>query len=318
MNQYGIHQVTIPLPFRLNHVNCYLACHEGKWTIIDTGLHREETRRTWDEAFQKHGITAQDIERIILTHHHPDHFGFAGGLQDWSEGANVYMSEKAQEYAFSTWTEENFVQNQRFYLSAGMPEELVGQLKENDDTFYKLVRPFPRAIQPIIEGHTYQIGDLVYEAIHTPGHAEGHMCFYNKEEKVLLAGDHLLKKITPNISYHGSGDSNPLSTYLTSLEKILALDIALVIPGHGPVFTDAKERIEELMQHHAERLAYVLDAIKGEMTAYQISKQLFSRVLTVHEQRFAIGETIAHLHYLEEKDEIVAHRNQVPYTYSKA
>jgi glyoxylase-like metal-dependent hydrolase (beta-lactamase superfamily II) len=316
MKQYGIYQVTVPLPFRLNHVHCYLAHHNGKWTVIDTGLNREETRQTWKAAFAEYGIAAQDVERIILTHYHPDHFGYAGGLQSWT-GANVYISDKAKEHALSTWTEENFARNQKFYLAAGMPEELVSQLRENDDTFYKLVRPFPERTQALHEGSTYRIGELVYEAIHTPGHAEGHICFYNKEEKVLIAGDHLLKKITPNISYHGQGDANPLKTYVSSLKKIRELDIALVIPGHGPVFTDAQERIEELLRHHEERLAFVLDVIKGEMTAYQISQALFSRPLSVHEQRFAIGETIAHLHYLEEKGEVVVYRDHVPHTYKK-
>ncbi|MEZ2659009.1 MBL fold metallo-hydrolase [Aneurinibacillus aneurinilyticus] len=316
MNEYGIYQVTIPLPFRLNHVHCYLAQHNGAWTVIDTGLNRDMTRETWQTAFQEHGIKPQDVENIILTHYHPDHFGYAGGMQEWT-GADVYISNKSKERALFSWTAENFAYNRQFYLAAGMPDTVVEQLGENDDMFYKLVRPFPKQTKPIVEGGTYRIGELVYEAIHTPGHAEGHMCFYNKEEKVLLAGDHLLKKISPNISYHGHGDSNPLHTYLTSLEKIKALDIVLVIPGHGPVFTEAQERIEELVRHHEERLAFVLDVLDSEMTAYEISQKLFSHVLTVHEQRFAIGETLAHLNYLEEKGEIAVYRDSVPHTYRK-
>ncbi|MED0755721.1 MBL fold metallo-hydrolase [Aneurinibacillus thermoaerophilus] len=316
LKQYGVHQVTVPLPFRLNHVHCYLARVENKWTVIDTGLNREETKRTWQAAFREYGIAPEDVGRIILTHYHPDHFGYAGGLQKWT-GADVYISETAQDRGLYVWTEENFERNEQFYLAAGMPEELVRKLRENDDAFYGLVRPFPEQTQIIHEGDTYRIGELTYEAIHTPGHAEGHMCFYNKEEKVLLAGDHLLKKITPNISYHGYGDPNPLRTYLASLEKIKTLEISLVVPGHGPVFTDAQERIEELLRHHEERLAFVLEQVRGEMTAYQVSQQLFSRVLTVHEQRFAIGETIAHLSYLEEKGELELCRDTTPYVYKR-
>jgi glyoxylase-like metal-dependent hydrolase (beta-lactamase superfamily II) len=316
MQQYGMYQVTVPLPFRLNHVHCYLARREGKWTIIDAGLHRQETKKTWEAAFQQYGIAPADIERIIITHYHPDHFGYTGGLQQWT-GADVYMSEMSWKRATYVWTEENFTHNEQFYRTAGMPETLVRQLRENDDSFYYLVRPFPDNVNFIHEGETYEIGELTYEAIHTPGHAEGHMCFYNREEKVLLAGDHLLKKITPNISYHGYGDPNPLQTYLNSLEKIRALDISLVIPGHGPVFTDAQERIEELLRHHEERLSFVCEQIKGEKTVYEISQALFSRVLSVHEQRFAIGETLAHLNYLEAKGEIAVCREQGLHTYKK-
>lgn len=316
MKQYGLYQVTIPLPFRLNHVHCYAAQQGDRWTLIDTGLNRPETRQAWTEAFKEHGIMPEKVERVILTHHHPDHFGFAGGMQEWT-GAEVYMSSEAEERAFFSWTRENFVRNQAFYTAAGVPEDIVKQLSENDDVFYELVRPFPRDVKRITEGHTYRIGELMYEAIETPGHAEGHMCFYNKEEKVLLAGDHLLKKISPNISYHGHGDANPLQTYLDSLNKIKGLDIALVVPGHGPVFTDAQERINELLHHHEERLARILDVMKGEMSAYEISEALFSRVLTVHEQRFAIGETIAHLHYLEQQQHIMVYRDAVPHIYKR-
>lgn len=297
MKEYGLYQVTIPLPFRLNHVHCYLARQEEGWQVMDTGLHRKETKEAWEKAFTMHNITEQDIKNIMLTHYHPDHFGFAGSMQEWT-GAPVQMSKRGQELALHMWTEKSFENNRKRYQVAGLPEAMMANLSIDDQTFFHLVRPFPSQMGELKEGEHYQIGELSYEAIHTPGHADGHMCFYNQEEKVLIAGDHLLKKITPNISYHGYGDENPLAVYIQSLKKIQSLEIKLVLPGHGPLFTDVAERIEELLCHHKERLSFVLEHIKGEMTAWEISNVLFDRVLSVHEHRFAIGETMAHLNYL--------------------
>lgn len=317
MEQYGLYQVTIPLPFRLNHVHGYLAHDEDGWTVIDPGLNREETRQAWAKAFADHGIVPErDVHRIIVTHYHPDHFGFAGSMQQWTK-APIYMSEIGQKIGMSAWTEERFTYNRTFYEQAGLPEELRQHLKENDTAFYHLVRPLPATMKPLVDGHTYRIGKLEYEAIHTPGHAEGHICFYNGEHGVLIAGDHILKKITPNISYHGYGDPNPLATYLQSLQQISSRNISLALPGHGPVFTDAKERIAEITRHHEERLAFILERISGVMTAYEISCALFDRELSVHEQRFAIGETIAHLRYLQETGNITVYDEHGMNMYQK-
>ncbi|WP_051330967.1 MBL fold metallo-hydrolase [Aneurinibacillus terranovensis] len=297
LKKYGLYQVTVPLPFRLNHVHCYLAREGEGWQIIDAGLNESKTKEAWAKAFIDYQIKSANVKNIVLTHYHPDHFGFAGSLQEWT-GATVQMSQSGQVHAFSVWTEDNLAKNRRLYRKAGFPESMIDALSADDHSFYNRVRPFPSINGEIAEGQWYRIGELDFQAIHTPGHADGHMCFYNHEEKVLIAGDHLLKKITPNVSCHGYGDENPLAAYLQSLKKIQGLQIKLVLPGHGPIFTDAAERINELLQHHEERLAFVLESIKGEMTAWEVSNALFTRVLSVHEQRFAIGETLSHLNYL--------------------
>lgn len=302
--KYGIAQVTIPLPFRLNHIHCYLSRQgEKDWTIIDTGLNRAESREKWRESFSHYGIIGDDIKKILLTHYHPDHLGYAGQLQD-ETGAGVQMGKEAYEQGIVNWTEENQKKVHKFYMQSGMEEKLVKDLIEHDRVFFSLVRPFPSVSSFIEEGNLIAIGELEFKAVHTPGHEEGHFCFYNSEEKILISGDHLLKKITPNISYLGSGDDNPLAVYLTSLEKISRLEIEFVLPGHGPIFHDAKERIFEIIRHHEERIEETFDTLAGEMSAFQVSRKLFRGGLTVHEERFAVGEAVAHLHYLLEKGEV--------------
>lgn len=302
--KYGIGQVTIPLPFRLNHIHCYLARQgEKDWTIIDTGLHRRETLEGWQNAFSHYGVKNKDIRKILVTHYHPDHFGYAGGLQEQTH-AQVFMGQESYSRGLENWTEETHKQFHAFYGQVGMGGNTREELLQHDLGFFPMVRPFPTHPHFLQEGELFQIGELTFQAIHTPGHEQGHFCFYNSEEKILLSGDHLLKKITPNISYLGFGEENPLAIYLSSLKKIAQLEINWVLPGHGPIFSDAAERIEELLQHHEARIKETYDVLVGEMTASQICRKLFQRELTIHEERFAIGETVAHLAYLCDKGEI--------------
>lgn len=303
MKFIGVNQVTLPLPFRLDHVHCYLVKGENGWTIVDSGIHTEETREAWERAFLTYNINPyKDIEKIVLTHYHPDHFGFAGVLQEWT-GACVHMSKGGEMLARSTWTEERYRENRKFYCKNGLPDRINEELAENDQIYFSRVRPFPSKIK-IIDGDSIMLGGLSFEVITTPGHAEGHLCFYQSEKRILFAGDSLLKKITPNISYHGYGEWNPLASFFQTLEKLKGLDVAVALPGHGPIFQDVDTRIEELMVHHELRLEQILGLIESKCTAWEICKKLFHRELSTHEIRFAMGETVAHLNYLQEKGRI--------------
>jgi glyoxylase-like metal-dependent hydrolase (beta-lactamase superfamily II) len=145
--------------------------------------------------------------------------------------------------------------------------------------------------------------------IETPGHTRGHLCLYDHKHKLLFSGDHVLKDITPNISRWFRDEKNPLGEYLKSLDKVAGLNVNLVLPGHRSIFSNLKERIEELHRHHRQRLDEVLEILsKGEKDAYQVA-QLMTWDLTyptwtgfpVAQKWFATGEALAHLSYLEEQ-----------------
>src|SRR5699024_6723479 len=119
-----------------------------------------------------------------------------------------------------------------------------------------------------------------------------------KERNMLLSTDHVLPKITSNISYWFHGDPNPLKSYLHSLKKVRKLGADLVVPSHGKPFYGAKDRIDEITKHHEERLDILLEGITDGATIYDACGKLFRKELNVHETRFAIGETFAHLEYL--------------------
>ncbi|MEW9672888.1 MBL fold metallo-hydrolase [Ammoniphilus sp. 3BR4] len=302
MEQYGIHKVTIPLPFWNSDVHCYLAKSKGKWKLVDTGMNRPETRKSWENAFLEHGIDPQhDVEGILLTHHHPDHLGYAGILQEWT-GAAVYLSEEERHLLQHQWTEQSFA---AFYRGAGMPLEVVQELQKNETAFHP-VPPPPHPIQTLREGDLIDFGELTFRVLYTPGHTAGHVCFYNEDQKVLVTGDHLTRETMPYISYHGFGDKNPLGTYIASLEKMRSLDISLVLPGHGPLFADAQERITEILNYYQKRIERVREWAKKGGTAFEVSHQLFPEQREGLDQWIAIGEANAYLHYLVEAGELKA------------
>ena len=124
-----------------------------------------------------------------------------------------------------------------------MPEELVKQLQPVN----KSANGFLNSLRPLETNALYGIGEFLFEALYMPGHSDGLICFYNREEQILLAGDHLTRETIPYISYHGYGNENPLSSYLDSLKSMQKMKISMVLPGHGPIFTDAQARITEIL-----------------------------------------------------------------------
>jgi glyoxylase-like metal-dependent hydrolase (beta-lactamase superfamily II) len=134
-----------------------------------------------------------------------------------------------------------------------------------------------------------------------PGHSDGQLVFYDPTDRLLLCGDHVLMKITPNISLWPHGDPNPLAAYLNSVAELAKLEVALALPGHGPVMEGLgfHGRIAEIGTHHHHRLDETLATLSQPSTVYEVSQRLFNHQnLGIHEMRFAATETLAHLDYL--------------------
>jgi glyoxylase-like metal-dependent hydrolase (beta-lactamase superfamily II) len=291
LNEIGVTQVTIPLPFRLDHVNCFLAEGYRGWTIIDAGLNTEVSGDIWKPIIEKH-----DFKDIILTHYHPDHFGYAGTLQQLTN-AEVWMTEVDEQAGLSYWEPTSMEVVNQNYDTCGLPENLSHELTTDEESFNAKVKPYPKVNHHLEEGKKILFGKYEYEVIFTPGHSDGLITLYNEENSILFSSDHILPRISPNISYWFRGIRNPLEAFFKSLEKIKLLDVDYVIPSHDKPFRNANQRIEELLAHHQERLEKVNEYIKQPSTIYEVSRQLFKK-LTTHETRFAIGETLAHLEYL--------------------
>ncbi|WP_174733348.1 MBL fold metallo-hydrolase [Mesobacillus harenae] len=311
LESLGVTSLTIKLPFRLNHVNCFFAEGEEGWTILDTGLHDAEAYKSW-----KAIIEEKEITNIIISHYHPDHYGFAGSLQELT-GAKVLMTKTDHNTALEFAKEQKkgkLIQN---YLNCGIPDKIVEEMTQNESGFNHLVSPHPQVTGYLKAGDKIQFGKLQYEVMNAPGHSDGLICFYNKENSVLFSTDHILPKITPNISYHFYGEPNPLENYMQSLQSYKKLEAEHVIPSHGNPFTNANKRIDEILNHHEERFMKILDIAKAPSSIFDICLKLFGSKLTSHEMRFAIGETISHLQYLKHKGELSQDTYKGIYQYQR-
>ncbi|WP_042333930.1 MBL fold metallo-hydrolase [Desulfosporosinus meridiei] len=302
----GIYKVKLPLPFRLNHVNCYAVKGTQGWWLIDAGLSREATIEGWTKFFEAHAINPSDIKGIYLTHFHPDHYGCSGWLQNYS-GAPVYIGEIDAERIKRYWKSENYILKALNVLFSenGMPHDV---LKETIDSVNNLIRyTFPHAeLTTLKPGQVVTIGDFEYEVVLTPGHTDGHICYYNVAHGLLLSGDHLLPEISSNVSLwpRSGADPNPLDNFLKAIDSIRTLNCKIALPSHGKPFSNIEERIRQLEIHHQERLELMKNCTGSGSTAYEVCLQVFRQDLSFHELRFAMAETLAHLVYLVDKGEL--------------
>lgn len=304
-----IYQNTLPLPFALNHVHCYLLDDGDGWTIIDAGLNTSHGRAEWQTAFETLNIAPADLKRIILTHTHPDHYGLAGWLQRWGqedrpdeEAPPVLLSAREDEMATAVWLQLDgqIRRMSRHLIYCGLDYEMADDVANNTRFVGTRTRPQPHTTAVLTAGDTINMGQRTFEILTYAGHSDGQLLFYCADETLLLAGDHVLLDITPNISRWPGGWENPLGRYLDSLAVLKRLDVALALPGHKRLITDWHGRLTELELHHAERLGDTVTAVaSGDRTVADIAKTVFRLDhLTVHEARFAITETLAHLDYL--------------------
>jgi glyoxylase-like metal-dependent hydrolase (beta-lactamase superfamily II) len=294
----NIYQVPIPIPYPLKTVNCYLVRDPDGWTMIDTGMRTPAGLAAWDAAFQTLGITPADVHRIYLTHLHPDHFGLAGYFQQLS-GAPVYMLRLEAESVSLFWNVggPSWGMIAELWTHHGMPADLARMAADQAYAAMPMLMPHPN-VTPLDEGAEVELAGRPYRVVWTPGHSDGHYVLYGWATRLLFAGDHLLVRITPNIGLWPNCDPDPLRSYLASLHKVTSLDVDLVLSGHRTVFTNMRDRIAELLAHHDRRAALCEQLADGGNTAFAISRGVFGNDLSLHDTRFAMVETLAHLEYL--------------------
>ncbi|QJC52979.1 MBL fold metallo-hydrolase [Paenibacillus albicereus] len=306
-------RVPVPLPYSLRFVNSYLIPEpDGGWTVIDPGLNTEEARDLWLDLLEEQGIGRGDVRRVLLTHQHPDHYGLSGWMQR-EQGCPVWMTEEAHRYAVRMWGRDSVFPREleAWFRSHGMPEELLALIGPHLDSFRDRVEPQPEPSY-LRTGESIRLGGRSWTLIDAPGHAPGAVCLYEPARRELIAGDQVLPRITPNISLlPGDGvDADPLRSYLRSLAELEKLPTERVYPGHREIFADAGARAREIADHHARRLGHLLGLLEslGEASAFELCELEFGAHLrrNIHNMRFALSETLAHLAYLERDGRAVA------------
>ena len=307
----GVKWLRMALPFALNHINLWLLRDEidgphGKvqgWSVVDCCISIDAAKAQWEDIFANE-LEGLPILRVIVTHMHPDHIGLAHWL---CERWNVRLWISATDYTMArigTQGPTGFGGDTAaaFFAQHGLNDpDSIEKIKGRGSYFPTLVPSVPRAYRRMMDGDVLTIGGRAWACISGYGHAPEHIALYCDELKVLIGGDMMLPRISTNVSvYDQEPESNPLKQFLDSIDKFRALDAqTLTLPAHGKPFTGLYQRIEQLHDHHRERLAEVMEACTvSPSSAAEMLPVLFKRALDLHQTTFAMGESIAHLHLL--------------------
>ncbi len=301
----NFYRITLRMPYRLRHVNAYLFCHDNQLDLFDTGLNTPGSYEMLEKDMTGAGFSINDIKHIYLTHVHTDHCSMAGILQK-KAGAKIYLSQTAwNEYQHFRQTDPAVDQLRIFYARQGMPSRLIDMIIEEYEDIRGIITEF-NADSFLSHNEGCQFGDWKFEAISTPGHAAGHVCYFFREKGFLLSGDHILPYIAPILSPDIFDDNyRALATYLDSLNVIEKLPVAVIYPGHGTPFVDLKERVSDIRGHHEKRKLLVLDHVSMKpKTTYDIAGELVNPSLADFDKFLALNETLIYLKELKAHDEI--------------
>ena len=310
---HGLHWLRMPLPMALDHINLWLVEDGPGWTLIDTGLHSGLSKKIWTQVIDER-LDGRPLNRVICTHFHPDHVGMAGWLVART-GAEFWMPRTEWLYArmLTMDTSDSFTDaTVEYYRRAGGSADYLAHLKERGAFFPGLVSDVPRGIRRICDGEIFAIGENSWKIVVGNGHSPEHACLLSEETGLFVAGDLVLPRISPHIGvYADEPGADPLRDYLDTMERFHALsDDVIVLPSHNEPFRGLHERLDALIQHHADRLVDFTAACTKPATVLNIAVQVFKRRLDSSQLGFAIAETVAHLNYLVVEQKVVRRENQ--------
>ena len=261
--------------------------------MVDTGLGLPDAEEHWRSVLDRVGGR---VDRIVVTHFHPDHVGAAGPLGQLT-GAPVLEGELDYAQCVQTWGPDRVPELFFTYMrSHGMPPDHGDTMRAAGDRLAEWVQ-FAADPEPLVPGTRVDGWDV----LHLPGHADGHLALLR--DGVLIAGDALLATISPNVGLYPDSRPDPLGDFLSSLETIIELAPRVAFAGHGPPIENPAGRAHELIAHHADRLVDTRGALESTpRTSYDVSIALFPDPLSPGLRRFALAETLAHLEYLALRD----------------
>ena len=308
----GLWSIPVPIPNNpLRYVLVYaFELRGGGVALVDAGWNTDDAWSALSDGLAVAGGSISDVRAVMVTHIHPDHYGLAGRVRQAS-GAWIGLHPADAVMLESRYgdTDELVADMFRLLADSGVPDDRLPDLALASMALKSMVT----MAQPDVlfeDGEEIDLPGWSLRTIWTPGHSPGHVCFFSEEHKLLISGDHVLPRITPNISVHTQQFSNPLGDFLQSLLKVQNLGTEEVLPAHEYRFSGLQNRLEEIIAHHADRLAEIEQVLADHpgSTAWQITLRLhWSRPWDQIEsfmQRQANGETLAHCVLLELHDRV--------------
>lgn len=306
---HNIYQIKVPLPNNpLKELNTYLIKGKDNSLLIDAGFRQEECRRVLFDALDKLDVNRDKLD-VLATHIHSDHIGLAPevvgpdrkiylGLEDfrWSTSQENDVYWRLMDYRY---LEEGFPEQELRELSSLNPAKNLGPALDLPNYDY------------LVEGEVFEIGGHTLEVVEAPGHTKGMLCLWMPEEKFMFTADHVLFDITPNITIWPNMEDS-LGTYLDSLKRFRNFPVKRALPGHRHA-GDYHARIDELLAHHDTRIQEALEVVQAMpgATAYEIAGKMTWEIraknwdeFPVIQKWFAIGEALAHIDYLLQRNRI--------------
>lgn len=301
----SVERIEIPTPFSIGRVNCYAFTADGL-ALLDPGPKTDDAYAELDSALERAGYAVADVDRVLITHAHMDHYGLAGRIKAES-GADVVAHEDATSRLADP---DGYLERERaffkpFLVAMGLPEELV-------DTVVELPGSYTEFRDPVEVDRALADGDVVdagtdLRAVHTPGHTPDSVCFVAASSDAAFTGDHVMAEVSPNPLLTVAPDAadertRSLPAYLDSLRTIRDVDATVGHAGHRDRVPDIATRATEIVDHHEKRKERIADVVSeaGEITAYGVTKRLFPD-LPATEMFPGMSEVIGHLDLLEEE-----------------
>jgi glyoxylase-like metal-dependent hydrolase (beta-lactamase superfamily II) len=302
----GIHRLAIPTPFQVGRVNAYLI-EDSPLTLIDSGPNSGKALDELEQALAARGHAIEDIELLVITHQHIDHFGLASILARRS-GAEVAalapLAPYLRDYREAAELDDRFAE--QTMLRHGITADVVTALRAVSASF----RAWGSAVEvtrPLHDGEELQLRDRVLRVRHRPGHSPSDTVFLDESRSLMLAADHLIKHISSNPLISRPLDAAPdfsgprpraLVDYIASLKLTRAMDLALVLPGHGEPISDHVALIDKRLRLHDRRAEKIYGLIAAQpRTAHEIAVELWGNV-AVTQAYLTLSEVLGHVDLL--------------------
>jgi glyoxylase-like metal-dependent hydrolase (beta-lactamase superfamily II) len=299
----GVWSTALPFPSPLGFAFSYLVPVSGGVVAVDAGWDSPECWDAFVGGLWAAGVGLTDLRGVVITHVHPDHYGLAERIRRETSAWLAMHPAERPKIAESGTDRLRAVDDMIDWLRlAGAPETEVEALhSEEDDFMYRI-----SMIQPdheLTDGQAVPDTDGALVAVHTPGHTAGHLCFHDRSRNLLFTGDHVLPRVTPNVSKRPQSDEDPLAMFLSSVAKVRDYADAYVLPGHEWTVDHLGDRLDTLLGHHDERLAEIEGKVlAGASTVWDVATAVhWARPfegLAPRARRSAIGETYSHLRRL--------------------